>query len=147
MLHIEIYLERQEAQKIYSKPQLKQSCQKVCQKETKVTITFFPCYLWFKLYSKFFFLTEMKQLLKFLDTSLYFIKLLKTLWCVTSLCLVSHLCNPKDCRPPGFSVHGDSPSKKTGVGCHAFLQGIFPVQGSNPGLPHCRWILYHLSHQ
>ena len=26
------------------------------------------------------------------------------------------------------------------------LQGIFPTQGSNPGLPHCRWILYHLSH-
>ena len=63
----------------------------------------------------------MKQLLKFLDTSLYFIKLLKTLWCVTSLCVVSHLCNPKDCRPPGFSVHGDSPSKNTGVGCHAFF--------------------------
>ena len=35
----------------------------------------------------------------------------------------------------------------TGVGCHAFLQGIFPIQGSNPGLPHCRQILYHLSHQ
>ena len=35
----------------------------------------------------------------------------------------------------------------TGVGCHALLQGIFATQGSNPGLPHCRWILYHLSHQ
>ena len=35
----------------------------------------------------------------------------------------------------------------TGVGCHALLQGIFPTQGSNSGLPHCRWILYHLSHQ
>ena len=33
------------------------------------------------------------------------------------------------------------------VGCHALLQKIFPTQGSNPGLPHCRWILYHLSHQ
>ena len=31
-------------------------------------------------------------------------------------------------------------------GCHAFLQGIFPIQGSNPGLPHCRQILYRLSH-
>jgi len=30
---------------------------------------------------------------------------------------------------------------------HAPLQGIFPTQGSNPGLPHCRWILCHLSHQ
>ena len=41
----------------------------------------------------------------------------------------------------------DSPGKNTGVGCHALLQGIFPTQGSNPGLPHCRWILYHLSHK
>ena len=33
------------------------------------------------------------------------------------------------------------------MGCHALLQEIFPTQGSNPGLPHCRWIVYHLSHQ
>ena len=33
------------------------------------------------------------------------------------------------------------------MGCHALLQGIFPIQGSNPGLLHCRWILYCLSHQ
>ena len=33
------------------------------------------------------------------------------------------------------------------VGCHSLLEGIFPTQGSNPGLLHCRWILYHLSHQ
>ena len=52
-----------------------------------------------------------------------------------------------DCNPPGFSVHGDSPGKNIGVGCHALLQGIFPTQGSNPGLPHFRQILYHLSHQ
>ena len=56
-------------------------------------------------------------------------------------------CNPMDCSPPGSSVHGDSPNKNTGVGCHAVLQGIFPTQGSNPDLPHCRRILYHLSHQ
>ena len=49
--------------------------------------------------------------------------------------------------PPGFSVHGDSPGKSTRVGCHALFQGIFPTQGLNPGLLHCRWILYHLSHQ
>ena len=41
----------------------------------------------------------------------------------------------------------DSPGKNTGVGCHALLQGIFPTQGSIPGLLHCRWILHHLSHQ
>ena len=40
------------------------------------------------------------------------------------------------------SVHGDSPGKNTGVGCHALLQGIFSTQGSNPGLLHCRRILY-----
>ena len=33
------------------------------------------------------------------------------------------------------------------MGCHALLQGIFPTQGSNQGLLHCRQILYHLSHQ
>ena len=52
-----------------------------------------------------------------------------------------------DCSPPGSSVHEDSPGKNTGVGCYAFLQGIFPIQGSNPGLLHCRQILYCLSHQ
>ena len=34
-----------------------------------------------------------------------------------------------------------------GVGSHFLLQGIFPTQGWNLGLSHCRWILYHLSHQ
>ena len=53
------------------------------------------------------------------------------------------LWDPMDCSLPSSSVHGDSPGKNTGVGCHALLQGIFPMQGSNPGLPHCRWILYH----
>ena len=37
--------------------------------------------------------------------------------------------------------------KNTGVGSLSFLQGIFPTQGLNPGLPHCRWILYQLSYQ
>ena len=35
---------------------------------------------------------------------------------------------------PGSSVHGISPGKNTGVGCHALLQGIFPTQGLNPRL-------------
>ena len=39
----------------------------------------------------------------------------------------------------------DSPGKNTGVGCHFLLQGIFPSQGLNPGLLHCRQILYQLS--
>ena len=41
----------------------------------------------------------------------------------------------------------NSPGKNTRVSCHSLLQGIFLTQGSNPGLPHCRQILYHLSHQ
>ena len=52
-----------------------------------------------------------------------------------------------DCRLPGISVHGNSPGKNTGLVCQALLQKIFSTQGSNPGLPHCRWILYLLSHQ
>ena len=68
-----------------------------------------------------------------------------TLCLVTQLCLT--LCHPMDCSPPGSSVHGDSPGKNTGVGCHALLQGIFPNQELNPGLLHCRQILYHLSNQ
>ena len=57
------------------------------------------------------------------------------------------LCDPMDCSLSGSSVHGDSPGKNTGVGCHVLLEGIFPTQGRNPGLLHCRWIFYHLSHQ
>ena len=67
------------------------------------------------------------------------------------MCLVTQscptLCNLIDCSPPGASVHGDSPGKNTGMGWHALLQGIFPTRGSNPGLLHCGWILFHLSHQ
>ena len=39
----------------------------------------------------------------------------------------------------------DSPGKNPGVGCHSLLQGIFPTQGSNPRLVHCRWIIYFWS--
>ena len=71
--------------------------------------------------------------------------------CHAVLCLVAQscptLCNFMDCSLTGSSVHGDSPCKNTGVGRHALLQGIFLTQGWNPGLPHCRQILYHLSHQ
>ena len=38
----------------------------------------------------------------------------------------------------------NSQGRNTGVGCLALLQGIFPTQGLNPGLPHCRWVLYFL---
>ena len=68
-----------------------------------------------------------------------------------TVCLVTQSCltlwNSMDCSPSGSSVHGDSPGKNTGMGCYALLQGIFPTQGLNPGLPCCRQIVYHLSHQ
>ena len=41
----------------------------------------------------------------------------------------------------------NSPGQNIGVGSLSLLQGIFPTQGSNPGLPHCRWVLYQLSHK
>ena len=41
----------------------------------------------------------------------------------------------------------NSPGQNTGVGSLSLLQGIFPTQGSNPGFPHCRQILYQLSYQ
>ena len=63
---------------------------------------------------------------------------------VLSCSIVSDTMN---CILPGSSVHGDAPGKNTGVGCHSRLWGIFPVLGSNPGLPHCKQILYHLSYQ
>ena len=44
------------------------------------------------------------------------------------------VCDPMDCSPPGSSVHGNSPGKNIGVGCHALLQGIFLAQGSNLSL-------------
>ena len=75
-----------------------------------------------------------------------FYKLFSLLLCVQSLGCV-WLCNPLDCSPQGSSVHEDSTGKNTGMGWHPLLQGIFPTQGSNPSLPHCRWILYCLSHQ
>ena len=55
--------------------------------------------------------------------------------------------NPMDCSLPASSIHGNSPGKNTGVGCHALPQGFFPTQASNPGLPHCKQILYYLSPQ
>ena len=49
--------------------------------------------------------------------------------------------------PHGLYSPWNSLGQNTGAGSHSLLQGIFPTQGSNPGLPHCRWILYQLSHQ
>ena len=50
-------------------------------------------------------------------------------------------------RPHRLYSPWNSPGQNTGVGSLSLLQGIFPTQGSNPGLPYSRWILYQLSHQ
>ena len=50
-------------------------------------------------------------------------------------------------QPHGLYNPWNSPGQNTGVGSHSLLQEIFPTQGSNPGLPHCRQILYQLSHK
>ena len=50
-------------------------------------------------------------------------------------------------RPNGLYSPGNSPGQNTAVGSLSLLQGIFPTQGSKPGLPHCRRILYQLSHR
>ena len=71
----------------------------------------------------------------------------------TSVCVVlGHavvcltLGDPMNCScTPGSSVHGHSPGKNIGVGCHTLLQGNFPTQGWNSGVPHCRWVCCHLA--
>ena len=50
-------------------------------------------------------------------------------------------------QPHGLYSPWNSPGQNTGVGSLSLLQGIFPTQGLNPGLLHCRWILYQLSHK
>ena len=49
--------------------------------------------------------------------------------------------------PHGLYSPSNSPGQNTGVGSLSLLQGIFPTQGLNPDLLHCRWILYQLSHK
>ena len=57
------------------------------------------------------------------------------------------LYDPMDCSPTRFLCSWNSPGKNTGVGSHSLLQGIFLTQWLNLSLPHCRQILYCLSHQ
>ena len=60
---------------------------------------------------------------------------------VAQLCLT--LCDPMS----QLYSPWNSPGHNTGVSSLSLLQGIFPTQGLNSGLPHCRWILYQLSHK
>ena len=68
---------------------------------------------------------------------------------------LSFLTPPRECRsvvshslrPHGLHSPWNSPGQNTAVGSLSLLQGIFPTQGLNLGLPHCRQILYQLSHK
>ena len=64
---------------------------------------------------------------------------------VTQSCLT--LCDPHGLYPTMLLHPWNFPSKRPGGDCHFLLQRIFLIQGSNPGLPHCREMLYHVSHQ
>ena len=57
------------------------------------------------------------------------------------------LCHPKGCSLPSSSIHGISQARILEWVVIPFFRGIFPTQGSKPGLPHCGQILYLLSHQ
>ena len=64
---------------------------------------------------------------------------------ITQLCLTFR--NLRDCSPPGSSVHGIFQTRRLEWVAISFSGGIFPIQGSNLGLPNCRQILYRLSQQ
>ena len=67
---------------------------------------------------------------------------------VVSEVKVAQLC-PNLCDPMDYVLYSpwNPPGQNTGVSSLSLLQGIFPTQGLNPGFPHCRQILYQLSHK
>ena len=71
---------------------------------------------------------------------------------IVLLFIFEHKCESLSVVSDSLQPHGlyslwNSPGQNTGVGSLSLLQGIFPTQGSNPGLLHCRQILYQLSHK
>ena len=67
--------------------------------------------------------------------------------CTTDRRIESHSVMSDSLQPHGLSSPWNSLGQNTGVGSLSLLQKIFPTQGSNPGLPHCRQTLYQLSHK
>ena len=65
--------------------------------------------------------------------------------CAKFTSVVSDSLRPHGLQPTRLLCPWDSPGKNTRVGCHALLQGVFPNQELNPGLLHCRKVLYPLS--
>ena len=92
------------------------------------------------------------------DSSLYNLDTNPHCWlCSSQICspererisrsVVSDSLQLHELSPARLLCPWNSAGQNTGVGSHSFLQGIFPTHGLNPGLPHCRHILYCLSHQ
>ena len=69
------------------------------------------------------------------------------IWGFPSGSVVSNSLRAYGQQPTKLLCPWNSPGKNTGVGSHSFLQGIFPIQGLNPGLLHCGQTLYSLKHQ
>ena len=75
--------------------------------------------------------------------------------CISHLCVracsassvMSNSLKPYGLQPTRLLCPWNYPGKNIGVGCYFLLHGIFQTQGSNPGLPHCRQIFHHLSHE
>ena len=66
--------------------------------------------------------------------------------CISCLVVFNSL-KSNGLQPVRLRCPWNSPGKNTGMGSHSLLRGIFPTQGLNPGLLHCRKIIYHLSNQ
>ena len=62
-------------------------------------------------------------------------------------CVLSYSDVSSSLWPHGLYSPWNSPGQNTGEDSLSLLQGVFPTQESNPGLPHCRWTLYQLSHK
>ena len=73
--------------------------------------------------------------------------ILKVTWNAKWKWSKSHSVMSDSLQPHGLHIPWNFPGQNTGVGSLSLLQGIFPIQGSNPGLPHCKQILYQLSHK
>ena len=101
---------------------------------------------WVKLFFFFFFLRSLKVLISLFVWN-YISKTPWSLGISVSCSVVSDSFWPYGPYPSRLLCPWNFPGENTGVGCHSHLQGIFPTQGSNLGLPHCRQILNHLSYQ
>ena len=70
-----------------------------------------------------------------------------TVWATRKAQSESHSVMSDSLGTHGLYSSWNSPRQNTGVGSLSLLQGIFPTQGSNPGLPYCKQIFYQLSHK